>query len=82
MKVVKFIRPTAPYTTDDIAGFEDAVADKFLSAGYAVPYEPEAKRGPEPTKVADLEEKKIIDPAPAKTAPGPAKKVTPVTKGA
>lgn len=83
MKLVKFIGSAPPYTHDDTAAFKDEIADKYIAMGVAIPFElksPEPTPAPEPVKVADLEEKKIIDPAPAKPA-GPHKK-TVVTKGA
>jgi len=48
MKHVKFIKPLDGYRIDDVASFEDAVADKVISSGY----------GGE----VQLEDTRIVDP--------------------
>ncbi len=34
MKVVKFTKPLDGYREEDVASFEDAVADRVIAAGY------------------------------------------------
>lgn len=36
MKIIKFILPMSPYTTDDVASFDDAMANKIIEKGYAI----------------------------------------------
>lgn len=50
MKVVKFQRHCAQYTPGDVAGFEDAHADRLVEAQIARAHEPEAKEMKAPTK--------------------------------
>jgi len=35
MKILKFIKPLENYALDDVASFEDKIADKVVEAGYA-----------------------------------------------
>ncbi|MBU9581367.1 hypothetical protein [Burkholderia multivorans] len=43
MKVIKFKRHYAQYTPGDVAGFEDAHADRLVEAEIAQAYEPDSK---------------------------------------
>lgn len=35
MKLIEFTAPATPYAAGDVAGVEDALADKFIAAGVA-----------------------------------------------
>ncbi|WP_230369105.1 hypothetical protein [Paludibacterium denitrificans] len=39
MKIIKFLKPYALYTSSDIAGFDDDKADKLIEAKIAEAYE-------------------------------------------
>ncbi|MBR8135142.1 hypothetical protein [Burkholderia cenocepacia] len=45
MKVVKFTRHYAQYTPGDVAGFEDARADRLVDAEIAETFVPDSKEG-------------------------------------
>lgn len=35
MKSLKFVAPMPPYVVDDVASFDDKIADKIIEKGYA-----------------------------------------------
>lgn len=84
MKIIKFLTSCSPYTTGEIAGFDEETADRLVKAGVAEPYPKEAPKAPVSpvAPAAPVKETKVIDPKPA-VAPRPGtSKVAPVTKGA
>lgn len=35
MKIIRFVQPMESYTIDDVASFDDKLADKIVEKGYA-----------------------------------------------
>lgn len=41
LKPVRFVHSHAPYNAGEVAGFDEATANRLIAAGVAVPYMPE-----------------------------------------
>lgn len=73
-KVIRFIRANGGYSAGEIAGFEDAVADRLVQAGFATYHKAEAVEDLAPETAAESESEEVEEPEEAEESGEPDRK--------